>query len=317
MRKKIVLLYFISFLFLAASILLGFFFGSVIINPFNLSSSDKTIFFVLRFPRVVLAGLTGAMLSVSGAIFQSVLKNPLADPYILSVSAGGAIGAAIAMVFGLPIIYVCFLSFLGAVFSSSIVYFFSKTHFGSRTEILVLMGVALSSLLGSILVLIIILGKNLNSIYFWLFGTFSFADYTVLFIAFFSAVLGIIFAIFLSERLNILLLSDEEAKSLGIDVEKNRLIFIGLASFLAAVSVSLCGIIGFVGLVVPHIIRFMVGANNKYVIPFSSIFGASFLILSDLISRSIFSPIDIPIGITVAFVGAPFLFYLVMLRKNV
>lgn len=311
MNKNHFKIYLSLFTLLSLSITISIIFGQIIINLFEMTQVNKVILFNLRIPRVLLSSIVGAMLSVSGAILQGVLKNPLADPYILGVSSGGALGAVVAFIFGLPIIFVFLFSFLGAISSLLIIYFFSKVFFDLRTEILVLLGIALSSFLNSILVVLILFNTNIKSIYFWLFGTFSFANYDFVLISVISGFIGISISIIFSQKLNLLLLQDEEAASLGINVNATRFIFMFIATFLSAVSISMCGIIGFVGLICPHISRFLVGGNYKNLLPASALVGAIILVLADFISRIIFYPIEIPIGIVVSFIGVPFLVYLI------
>jgi len=298
---------------LAAGLLLG----TVSLNIFNVTGASEIIFWEIRLPRVLLAALAGAMLSVSGAVLQGVLKNPLSDPYILGVSAGGALGAAVSMSVGLPLYAVCIVSFIAALIAVLTVYNFSRTSSGIRPEVLVLAGVALSSLLGAILVAVILSSSNLQSVYFWLFGSFSFASPVFVKIAAVAAVLGIAISAIFSKQLNILLLGEEEAVSLGVNTGLVRIVLLTAASLLSAVSVAMCGIIGFVGLIIPHIIRLVIGGNNIYLIPASGLLGASFLVIADLLSRTLISPAELPVGIITAFAGAPFFIFLLRKKNNV
>ncbi len=317
MRTKIIHVYFLLLLLLAASLAAGSLFGSVAVSPFDDSRISEMIFWGIRIPRVLLAAIVGAMLSVSGAVLQGVLKNPLSDPYILGISAGGALGAAGSIAAGLPLFVVCAVSFISALAAVGMVYSFSRTSSGVRPEVLVLAGVALSSLLGAALVAVILASDSLQSVYFWLFGSFSFASPVFVKIAAAAAAAGISVSIFFSRQLNILLLGDEEAASLGVNTSAVRIAMLSAASLLSAVSVAMCGIIGFVGLIIPHIIRLAIGGNNVFLIPASGLLGASFLVTADLLSRTLISPAELPVGVVTAFIGAPFFIYLLRRRTDV
>lgn len=317
MRTKIVYAYFFLLLLLAAALAAGSLFGSVAVSPFDDSRISEMIFWGIRIPRVLLAALVGSMLSVSGAVLQGVLRNPLSDPYILGISAGGALGAAGSIAAGLPLFVVCAVSFISALAAVGIVYSFSRTSSGVRPEVLVLAGVALSSLLGAALVAVILASDSLQSVYFWLFGSFSFASPVFVKIAAAAAAAGISVSIFFSRQLNILLLGDEEAASLGVNTSAVRIAMLFAASLLSAVSVAMCGIIGFVGLIIPHMIRLAIGGNNVFLIPASALLGASFLVTADLLSRTLISPAELPVGVVTAFIGAPFFIYLLRRRTDV
>lgn len=317
MRTKIALIYSILVLFLAIALAAGLLLGTVPLSIFNVTGASEIIFWEIRLPRVLLAALAGAMLSVSGAVLQGVLKNPLSDPYILGVSAGGALGAAVSMSLGLPLYAVCTASFISALIAVLTVYNFSRTSSGIRPEVLVLAGVALSSLLGAVLVAVILSSSNLQSVYFWLFGSFSFVSPVFVKIAAVAAAVGISIAIALSKQLNMLLLGEEEAVSLGVNTGFVRITLLFAASLLSAVSVAMCGIIGFVGLIIPHMVRLVIGGNNILLIPASGLLGASFMVIADLMSRTLISPAELPVGIITAFIGAPFFMFLLRKKTNV
>lgn len=302
---------------LLASLVFGLLFGAVAVLPFDGSKISAVILMEIRLPRVLLAALVGAMLSVSGAVLQGVLKNPLSDPYILGVSSGGALGAALSMSAGFGLYQVCFFAFAGALLSAGLVYGFSRTSSGVRPEVLVLAGVALSSLLGAALVAVIISNENIQSIYFWLFGSFSFASPLFVGIAAAALLAGICAPIFFSRQLNILLLGDEEAASLGVNTAFVRIVLLASSSLLSAVSVALCGIIGFAGLIVPHIARLLIGGNNTVLIPSSALLGAAFMVIADLVSRTVAAPAEIPVGVVTAVIGAPFFIYILRRKTDV
>lgn len=297
-------------LVLFASIVLGVLFGAVRINPLDLNEAFAFIVWQLRLPRALLAALVGAMLAVSGAVLQSSLKNPLCDPYILGISAGGSVAAAAAIILLLPMYFVSAFAFLGAVASVLIIYNISKIGGEARPQTLILAGVAISSLLSAVLSFMVISSDRLQPIFFWILGSFAGAGWTSVQLALYSALAGIFISLVYSKDLNALALGDEEALSLGVDVVRSRNILLITASLMTGVAVSLCGMIGFVGLIVPHIMRLIVGANNTYLIPASALAGAVLLVLADVISRVIMVPSEIPVGIITAVLGAPFFIYL-------
>jgi len=296
---------------------LSLFFGSVSISPQDLLKSD--ILWQIRLPRVILAALVGLLLSTSGVILQGVLRNPLADPYILGISAGGALGAALSIASGAQFVFwgmssiplMAFLFSLGAVF---VVYKLARVGGKTTPETLILAGVALSAFSSAILSLIIIVKGNLQSIYFWLLGSLSSAGWGNVLTVIPYALVGLAIAYFYSKELNALLLGEELAKSMGVNVENTRLVLIGAASLMAAAAVSVSGLIGFVGLIVPHWIRLVIGPNHRFLIPVSALSGMLLMVVADTLARTVLSPVEIPIGIIMALLGAPFFLYL--LRKR-
>ncbi len=309
---------FLAVLLLAAGAV-SLFLGSVSISPGELLKSE--IFWQIRFPRVVLAALIGLLLSLSGVILQGILRNPLADPYILGISAGGAVGAAAAIAAGLQVVIlgmspVPLLAFVFSLLAVLVVYKLSQVAGKTSPETLILSGVALSAFCAAILSLIIILGGNLQAIYFWLLGSLSSASWTNVLTVVPYALIGAAVAYFFSKELNALLLGEEMAQTLGVDVEKSRLLLIATSSLMTAAAVSVSGLIGFVGLIVPHWIRLLIGPNHRFLIPVAALAGMILMVLADTLSRTILSPIEIPIGIVMALVGAPFFLYLLRRRRT-
>jgi iron complex transport system permease protein len=306
-------------IFLLAAVVLSLFLGSVYISPGELFKSE--IFWQIRLPRVILAALIGLLLSTSGVILQGILRNPLADPYILGISAGAAVGAAVSIalgaqfvIFGMSSLPVAaFISALVAVF---IVYKLAQVAGKTTPETLILAGVALSAFCAAILSLIIILSGNLQSIYFWLLGSLSSASWSNVLTVLPYALIGAAVAYFFSKELNALLLGEEMAATLGVEVEYTRLILIGAASLMTAAAVSVSGLIGFVGLIVPHWIRLIIGPNHRLLIPVSALSGMLLMVVADTIARTVLSPVEIPIGIVMALVGAPFFLYLLRRRRT-
>ena len=303
---------------LGLGMFLSLFLGSVFISPDELWTSE--ILWQIRLPRVVLAALIGLMLSVSGVILQGILRNPLADPYILGISAGGAVGAAIAIAVGSQFLLlwvgsVPITAFIFALLAVFIVYELSKSAGKTSAETLILAGVALSSFCAAILSLIIILTGNLQSIYFWLLGSLSSANWNNVLTVIPAAIIGAGVAYFYSKDLNALLLGEEMASTLGVEVENTRLVLIGISSLMTAAAVSVSGLIGFIGLIIPHWVRLMVGPNHRILIPVAALSGMLFMVLADTFARTILSPMEIPIGIIMALVGAPFFLYLLRRRR--
>jgi iron complex transport system permease protein len=305
-----------SFLYalLISSILLSVFFslmaGAVRINPLDNSSLLHSIILQIRLPRIILSGLVGAMLALSGAILQAVLKNDLSDPYILGISSGGGLGAAIAIICSLPMAMVSFSAFLFSFAAVITVFFIAKTAGRTNPSSLILAGVAVSSFTGAVLGLLITSSDKLQSIYFWMLGSFSGANWDQIKISSACLALGLIIAVSYSRQMNAFLLGEEEALSLGVDTNIARAILLSVASLLAGVSVSFCGIIGFAGLMVPHMVRTVSGPNYYSLLPLSALAGALLLILADTASRILFIPSEVPVGIITALVGAPFFVYL-------
>jgi iron complex transport system permease protein len=304
--------------FLIIAIFLSLLLGSVFISPGELLSSE--ILWQIRLPRVVLAALIGLLLSIAGVILQGILRNPLADPYILGISAGGAVGAAISMALGAQFVVLGMSSvpasaFIFSLIAVFVVYKLSQVAGRTTPETLILSGVALSAFCAAILSLIIIITGSLQSIYFWLLGSLSSASWQNVITVLPYALVGMGVAYFFSKELNALLLGEEMAMTLGIDVENTRLILIGAASLMAAAAVSVSGLIGFVGLVVPHWIRLVVGPNHRLLIPISALSGMLLMVVADTLSRTVLSPLEIPIGIIMALVGAPFFLYLLRRRR--
>jgi iron complex transport system permease protein len=305
-------------IFLLMAMGLSLFLGSVFISPGELWGSE--ILWQIRLPRVILAALIGLLLSISGVMLQGILRNPLADPYILGISAGGAVGAAISIVLGAQFVIFGMSSipataFIFALIAVLIVYKLAQVGGKTAPETLILAGVALSAFCAAILALIIIISGSLQSIYFWLLGSLSSASWGDVLTVIPYAMVGAGVAYFFSKELNALLLGEEMATTLGVDVEKTRLILIGAASLMTAAAVSVSGLIGFVGLVVPHWIRLIIGPNHRLLIPVSALSGMLLMVVADTIARTILSPMEIPIGIIMALVGAPFFLYLLRRRR--
>jgi len=284
------------------------------------SPNERLIIMDLRLPRVLGGILVGAALSTAGVVFQGVFRNPLADPYIIGISSGAALGAALAIVLHLGFTFLGFtpvslLAFAVALITVFLVYNLARTGSRTSTVTLLLSGLAVSIFLSAIIsILQVIAGWDLHKLIFWLMGGFSYITWGEIdSIAFMAAVSATVIYLF-ARDLNILSLGEEEAGHLGVNVERVKRILIIFASLITAAAVSVSGLIGFVGLIVPHIGRIIVGPDHRILLPTSLLTGAIFLTLSDLASRVIFSPLDLPVGIITALCGGPFFIYL--LRKK-
>ncbi len=288
----------------------------------NIKGSQETIILQVRLPRIILAALTGMALAAVGTTFQGLLKNPMADPYIIGVSSGSALGASLAIVTGVSLtlgyFMVPFAAFLGALVSIFTVYNIARV--GNKIPIynLLLSGVALSAFLSAITSLLMILNSNeTNQILYWMLGSFSGKNWEHVRVAFPFISFGILALYFFSRELNLLLFGESTAQNLGINVEKTKKILLVLGSFTVASAVSVSGTIGFVGLIVPHSMRLIVGSDHRILIPIASLAGGIFMVFTDTIARTVLSPTEIPVGIITALFGGPFFIYLLKSKKTI
>jgi iron complex transport system permease protein len=281
------------------------------------SQVQETIIIQIRLPRILLGALVGAALASAGAAMQGLFKNPMADPYIIGISSGGALGAAIAIVFHLTLPTLPFISFLGSISAAFIVYNISKVDEKIPVATLLLSGIAIGAFLSAITsFLMYIAGESLHQIVFWLMGGLSSSDWDRIKIITAPLISGMVLLSIYARELNIMLLGDEEAQSLGVEVEKLKKLTIAISALLTGVAVSVSGIIGFVGLIIPHIIRLMLGPDHRILIPAAALMGGIFIVLADIIARTIIAPTELPIGIITAFFGAPFFIYLLQKRRK-
>jgi len=324
-RKKLILMLLLGSLSILVVSLICLNFGVVPINPKDIISlllngtQDKTknlIIWQLRAPRIVLGVITGAALSTVGGAFQGILRNPLADPYILGVSAGAALGACIGIALQhatgyLFASYLPLFAFIGAMFSLYLVYQSSKISYSANSTGLLLAGVAITFLFSALItILLAISRKELQSMEY-----LSAANWKKISIITLPAIIGCLLLFFSSLDLNALSLGEEEALHLGINTGKLRIRIFLIGSIIIASVVSFTGLIGFVGLVIPHIARLLVGPDHRIMLPASAFLGGIFLILCDVLARTVIAPTEIPIGAITAIVGAPLFIYLLR-RKN-
>lgn len=272
--------------------------------------TQRAIVWEVRLPRVLLAGLTGASLSCAGVVLQSLFRNPLVDSYILGISAGAAFGCAISVVF-FPSVPVQIMAFICGLFAVFLAYTIAQVHDEVSRLALILAGIIVSALFSALLSVVKFLADphRLQNIVYWLMGSFSLADWKAIKVGSGLFLLSILPIFFMRWRLNVLSLSEVEAQTLGINVKRERLIFISLATLAVVGVTSLSGIIGWVGLIIPHMIRLLIGPDHRTLVPLSIFGGAGFMITADTISRNLVS-FDIPIGIITALIGAPFFMFL-------
>lgn len=281
---------------------------------------NETVFWQIRFPRTLAAIIIGGGLSIAGAAYQGMFRNPLVSPDILGVSAGAGVGAVIGIFFGQSLLYIQLAAFIGGLITVALVCFIA--HLARQHDpilSLVLVGVAISAICGSAISLMKILADpytQLPSITFWLLGGLSSITQEDLLSVLPLMIIGIIPLLLLRWRMNLLSLSDEEAKSLGVNVGLTRAIFIVCATLLTASAVSIAGIIGWIGLIVPHITRMIVGANFRYQLPASLAIGAIMLLITDTLARTI-ADIELPLGILTSAVGAPFFLAILLQTRRV
>ncbi len=281
---------------------------------------NETVFWQIRFPRTLAAIIIGGALSIAGAAYQGMFRNPLVSPDILGVSAGAGVGAVVGIFFGQSLIYIQLAAFIGGLITVAVVCFIARLARQHDPILsLVLVGVAISAICGSAISLMKILADpytQLPSITFWLLGGLSSITQEDLLSVLPLMIIGIIPLLLLRWRMNLLSLSDEEAKSLGINVSLMRAIFIVCATLLTASAVSIAGIIGWIGLIVPHITRMIVGANFRYQLPASLAIGAIMLLITDTLARTI-AAIELPLGILTSAVGAPFFLAILLQTRRV
>lgn len=289
--------------------------SSGVVLPWEtLDETTSLILHEIRLPRVLVAVLVGMGLAVAGAAMQGLFRNPLADPYVLGTSAGGALGAAVAILF-LGGIFVPVLAFIGAVGSIFTVYLIARQGNRASVEVLLLSGVAVSFFLSAMLSFLMYrAGQNLHQIIYWLMGGLWNADWNNVSTGC-LIIPGIAVLILAGRELDILSFGEEEASSLGVNTERVKLLLLAVSAFVTAIAVSIAGSIGFIGLMTPHLVRSVTGPRHRFMIPVTALVGGLILLWTDTVSRTFLS--DLPVGIITAFFGAPFFLYLVRRRMSV
>jgi len=281
------------------------------------SETSRTIILNLRLPRVVESTVVGMGLSVVGAFFQGLLRNSMADPYVLGISSGAAFGATIAIILGLGIFGLSFMAFITSLMTVFFVYTISKTGTRVSMTTMLLAGIAISAFMSAIISLMMLLNHDeFSRIVFWTMGGFSLINWNGVVFSTPVILIGSFVMYVFSRDVNAILTGEEVAEHLGVNTELVKKIILVTGSLVTATAVSVGGIIGFVGLIVPHISRLIVGPDNRILVPFSAISGAIFLTFADLLARVILKPMEIPIGIITAAFGGPFFLYLLIKSKQ-
>ena len=290
--------------------------------PSRWTGEEEAIILLIRLPRVVAAGLVGAALANAGVLFQGLLRNPMADPYIIGTSGGAALGATLAMFlpwhrswYGFGMVSVC--AFFGALASVSLVYNLARV--GPRTPVttLLLSGFAVGSMLTAVMSFLMMMSRqNLHRIVIWLMGGVTAGNWRQIMVlaplVIWASMASLLFAL----DLNALLLGEEGAAYVGVEVERRKALVLALGSFLTASAVSASGLVGFVGLVVPHVARLIFGPDHRLLLPAATLLGATFLVLADLTARIALAPAELPVGVITALVGGPFFLYLLRRSKK-
>ena len=331
MKNRKILLFTVPFCWILI-FLLCWKFGTVIITwaqlkdtVFGASASDQTniILLQVRLPRLLLAALTGATLSLTGAVFQALLRNPLADPYILGISGGSALGAVIAMGFGLHLMLIGFqivpiFSICGALLTILFVYNFSRIGNYLPTQTMLLAGISLQAMLSALILFLQTLldPLQLMQVFTWLMGNIPTPEYRNLLWIFLYVVLAIGVILPQARHLNALTLGELDAQIVGIDVERLKKILFFACSLLTGSIVALTGLIGFVGIIVPHLLRLTIGPDHRRLLPACVIFGSIFMVVADTLARVLLSPTEIPVGVITALIGGPFFLFLLWKNKR-
>lgn len=282
----------------------------------------KDILLQIRVPRVLLAAAVGSSLAVAGAVFQGLFRNPMADPYVIGISSGSALGAVFAMLGGFSLALggfgaVPLFAFVGGTTTILLVYSMARVGRAVPVMTLLLAGIAVSAFLSALVSLLTYFaGEELHQVIFWMMGGLGGATWQQVRVMLPYALGGYICVSIFSRELNAMLLGEETASQLGVDTEKVKKILLAGASLLVAAAVSTSGIIGFVGLVVPHFVRLVAGPDHRFLIPASALLGGTLLIATDTLARIIIAPSELPVGIITALIGAPMFIYLLKKRKK-
>lgn len=320
-----------SLILLAVAILLSIAIGSVFISPADVwrvlvgqatNETFKTILWNIRLPRTVLVALVGASLAGSGAAYQGLFRNPLADPYLIGVASGAGLGAVLAMSIqwsytALGLLAVPAAAFLAGLLTVTLVYLFAHSGGSVPTTNLILAGVAVSSFTSALTSFLMLRSNNeLHRAISWLLGGVSLASWPAIFALIPYLAIGLTTLSLSGHALNLLQFGDDQASQLGLDTRRAKIAIIVAASLVTAAAVSFAGIIGFIGLIVPHIVRIFWGADYRRIIPLSILGGASTLLLADILARVILAPQELPVGIVTALAGAPFFLWVLRRAKG-
>ncbi len=284
----------------------------------SVDPTADAIFWSLRIPRVILAALAGASLSMSGAAMQGMFRNALADPALIGVSGGGALGAVGAAVVGGSLAVMPVAAIIGALLTTALVYNLAKVGSRVQSQTMLLAGLAVNALSGALVGFLIQIAdyEQVRGVLFWLLGSLSGASWGVCAIAAIFIIVPLFVMPRFARALNAMLLGDAEAFYLGYDVRRVKRACVALSAFMVGASVAFCGAIGFVGLVVPHLVRMVLGPDHRVLLPASAIGGAILMLLADMAARTLDAPAELPVGVLTALMGAPFFLYLIQIRKG-
>ena len=322
------------FLLFLALCLISLSVGSVHINLINvlrslvdiftgtisLSSQEELILFSVRLPRIIFAGIVGASLSLGGVVFQAMLRNPLADPYVLGISGGSALGAIAGIIIGASSFYlgIPLLAFCGALATVFLVFVVAGGTRGPLLDnSLLLSGVVVNAFFSAAILffLSIVNSMELHSITFWLMGDLSRASFKEILLAAICLFAGFLIIYAQARKLNLIVQGEETALHLGVNIERTKQLLLIVTSLITAVAVSMAGIIGFIGIMVPHMMRLVFGSDHRLLLPTAALFGASFLVIADTVARLVLAPAELPVGVITALCGAPYFIFLLK-RKS-
>ncbi len=290
-------------------------------QPADVPASTAVILFELRIPRVVLAVVVGSALAAAGAVFQALFRNPMADPAIIGVSSGAALGAIAAILLGGGVLAgglaVSGAAFIGALCVAFVVYRLARIGPAVQVATLLLAGIAMAAVISAVISLVMSLaGEQIRSIYFWLLGGLGGRGWDAVATAAPLVALGVVLSLLGVRDLNLMALGEERAAQLGVEIERFKRLSLATGALLAAAAVSVAGVIGFVGLMTPHILRLFLGADHRRLVPASILGGAAFMVLADLVARTVRAPEEIPVGAVTALLGGPFFLYLLRRERR-
>jgi iron complex transport system permease protein len=283
-----------------------------------LDPTERTILLEVRLPRILLTALVGSALSVSGVVFQALLRNPLAEPFILGLSSGAAVGALLSMALGASLLPMAMpgAAFLGALFTVALVFCAAGARGRLQVTTLLLTGVIVNAFFTAVIMLILTLSaeQQIHPMIFWLYGDLTSARYHE--VALVGPLAGVAFLVILAHGrgLNLMVTGDDTAMQLGVSVERQRAVLFAVTSLLTGAVVSVSGIIGFVGLIVPHLVRMAFGSDHRLLLPLAALWGGVFLVLADAVARVVLAPGELPVGVVTAALGAPF--FMLLLRQR-
>lgn len=303
------------------NIILNKLFNTTLSN--NISNTSISILWNLRLPRALLAFIVGGALAVSGTVMQSVLKNPLASSYTLGVSSGASVGAGLVIITGFTIPFLGMFTLPLVGLACGLLTVFLAVSFASRMDknmennTIILVGMVFSLFINAVLTLMTAMSKeHLEQITFWQMGSFSLKEWSNVFVLLPIVILGVLLLIRYSRELDIMTFGEEQARSIGVDIQKIKWLLLGISAALTGSAISFVGVIGFIDLIAPHVVRKIFGSSHKIVIPMSMLFGGAFMVLADLVARTIISPSELPVGSITALIGAPFFAYVYFKKKG-